>query len=108
RARIEALHWGACVLPLLPVVLRMAPAFLGKEFSAGPEREGMAFVMHDFKGTSTTVWLHAYAGVIALVLAALGSFSWRRAAPALALAVFSFLLSMGPALALGDHEIPLP
>src|SRR6185503_12505158 len=65
KAQLEALHWGACALFLLPVVLRMAPGFLGREFVPGAEREGMAFVMPGFKGTSYTVWIHCYAGVFA-------------------------------------------
>ncbi len=105
---IEAIHWGTCALLLLPVVLRMAPGFLGREFVPGAEREGMAFVMPSFKGTSYTLWIHCYAGVFALVLGALGCLSFRRALPALVLGALSFLFSMGPSLAVGDTEIPLP
>jgi hypothetical protein len=108
RLQLEAFHWGATGLLLLPVVLRMAPGFFGREFVSGAEREGMAFVMPSFKGTSYTVWIHCYAGVLALLLAALGCLAFRRARPAFVLAAFSFLLSLGPALSVGGHEIPLP
>jgi hypothetical protein len=108
RAGIEALHWGTCALVLFPVVLRMAPGFLGEEFGAGAEREGMALVMPGFKGTGYTVWLHSYAGVAACLLAALGCLSFRRALPALVLGALAFLLSLGPSLSVGGSEVPLP
>lgn len=108
RFRTEALHWGACALLLSPVVLRMAPGFLGREFVPGAEREGMALVMPSFKGTSYTVWIHCYTGVVALVLGALGCLAGRRALPAVILGALSFLLSLGPALFVAGHEIPLP
>ena len=79
RLQLEALHWGATALLFLPVELRRAPGFLGREFLPGAEREGMAFVMPSFKGTSYTVWIHCYAGVLALLLGALGCLAFRRA-----------------------------
>jgi hypothetical protein len=106
RLRTEAFHWGACALFLLPVVLRMTPGFLGKEFAEGAEREGMALVMPDFKGTKTTVWIHAYVGVVALGLAALGCREPRRSRPTLVLA--ASLRAVARARAARRPRIPLP
>ncbi len=109
RARIELVHWGTCALLLAPVVARMAAGFIGKEFSAPvAEREGLALVMPEFKGTSYTVWLHAYVGIAALFLAVLGCLSLRRALPAIALTLLSLVLALGHSVAIGGTEIPLP
>jgi len=105
---LEALHFGACLAVLLPVVVPMARGFAGKEFVQVEEREGLAFLMRAFKSTGCTVSLAAYAGCVALVLAAVGASCGRRARAPLVLAGVSFVFALGRSLTIGTFELPLP
>jgi len=105
---LEALHFGACLLVLLPVLVPMASGFAGKEFVQVEEREGIAFLMREFKSTGYNVSLAAYVGCVALVLAAVGATTGRRARAALILTACSLVFALGRSLSLGGLEIPLP
>ena len=105
---LEALQFGTCLVVLLPVVLPMARGFAGKEFVQVEEREGIALVMRAFKSTGFSVSLAAYVGCVALVLAAVGAASGRRARAALVLAGVSLVFALGRSLTLGSFELPLP
>jgi hypothetical protein len=108
QVRLEAVHWLSFLVLIAPVVLRLAPAFLGTEIAEEETISGMALIMKDFKFTTTTISLWSYAGITALVLAAIGSWKNKRSLPLLVIFFGFLILSLGSSVRLGGLQVPLP
>ena len=108
RLRFEAIQWVTCLILLLPVVLRLAPAFIGSESTGPSEMSGMGLVMDGFKFTTTTIALWSYAGMAALLLAVVGCWKNRRSLSLVIMFLGFLILSFGSNLKLGGWEMPLP
>jgi hypothetical protein len=105
---LELMHFGTCLVVLLPVVVPMARGFVGKEFVQVEEREGIGLVMEGFKSTGYTVWLTSYIGLAALALALVGAFAGRSARGALVLTLVALVFALGRSVSIGGFELPLP
>jgi hypothetical protein len=107
--RLEGCFWLTCGVVLAPVVLQMLPAFLDQPaLEGGEERAGIAWIMHDFKGTSSTVALWSLLGFVPLGLALLGVRAGRATAGLLLMTLGFLVLSLGESVSVGAIRIPLP
>lgn len=108
RAAAELAQLAVAAAVLAPVVLELWPSLADPPAPSQAEREGLAFLMEGFKGTSATVALPVLVGWIVLVLGAVALVRPRGRGLPLALALGFLVLSLGESARVLGADVPLP